>query len=80
DAPLDDMPDGAFVLLADDVSIAWLVRGDRLYPWHASGYGAPCARPRGVLSLVLTPRPTVAVLRSAYEVEAHPSVEATIDR
>jgi hypothetical protein len=64
-APLDELPDGAFVLLPDVASCPLLVQGDRLYPWHPGGYGPPRPRRAGRAS-VLTPAPTVAVLRTGY--------------
>jgi hypothetical protein len=64
DAPLDDLPDGAFVLLPDALS-PLLVQGDRLYPWSPGGYAPSRARCVGRVS-VLTPAPTIAVLRSGY--------------
>jgi hypothetical protein len=64
EAPLDDLPDGAFVLLPDDPTPC-LVRGDHLEPWRPGGYGAPRPRRSGSVS-VLTPAPTIAVLRAGY--------------
>jgi hypothetical protein len=64
EAPLDDLPDGAFVLLSDGPS-PLLVQGDRLHPWHPGGYGPPHERGTGQVS-VLTPAPTLAVLRAGY--------------
>jgi hypothetical protein len=72
-APLDGLPDGTFVLLPDDPSTALLVVGDRLLPWRASGYAPPRPRPSATQALVLTPRPTVAVLRAGYAASVHPS-------
>lgn len=66
EALLDELPDGAFVLLPD-ASPPFLVQGDRLHPWHPRGYGAPRERRSGRV-IVLTPAPTVAVLRAGYQV------------
>jgi hypothetical protein len=63
-AELDDLPDGALVLLPDPLS-PLLVQGDRLHPWSPGGYGPSRARCGGRVS-VLTPAPTIAVLRSGY--------------
>jgi hypothetical protein len=63
-APLEDLPDGVFVLLPEAPN-PLLVQGDRLYPWHPGGYGPPRARRSGRAS-VLTPAPAVAVLRAGY--------------
>jgi hypothetical protein len=67
EALLDDLPDGTFVLLPDASSPPFLVQGDQLHPWHPRGYGAPCERRSGRV-IVLTPAPTVAVLRAGYQV------------
>ena len=64
EAPLDDLPDGAFVLLPNDPTPC-LVRGDHLEPWRPDGYGSPRPRRSGSVS-VLTPAPTIAVLRAGY--------------
>lgn len=71
--PLDEVPDGTFVILPDDPSAALLVLGDRLLPWRPSGYAPPRPPPSAAQALVLTPRPTVAVLRAGYAASAHPS-------
>jgi hypothetical protein len=74
EARLDDLPDGTFVLLPDDPLKPLLIAGKRLLPWRPAGYGAPRRRPSGVLCLVLTPSPTVAVLRAGYAPALHPTV------
>ena len=66
-APLDDLPDGTFVLLPD-VAAALLVQGDRLHPWRPGDYGPPRERRSG-RATVLTPAPTVAVLRAGYRLQ-----------
>jgi len=71
EAPLDDLPDGAFVLLRDVPSPPLLVQGDRLLPWRPGGYGPPRGRRPGPV-IVLTPAPTVAVLRAGYQLP-HPA-------
>ena len=63
DAAFDDLPDGTFVVRED---APWLVLGDELLRWTASGYGARTARPRGT-ALVLTPPTLVDVLRSGWQ-------------
>jgi len=68
-APVQDLPDGTFVTLD---GTACLVQGDALRPWSWEGYGAPIARPTGVVS-VLTPPPSVGVLRAGYIPKLHPS-------
>jgi hypothetical protein len=60
-APLEGLPDGVFV----DHGGPHLVRGAGLWPYAPAGYGAPVARFEGEVT-VLTPAPTVAVLRAGY--------------
>jgi hypothetical protein len=80
EAALDDLPDGAFALLADDRSTPLLVQGAHLLPWHPSGYGPPRLRPVATACLALTPRPTIAVLKAGYMPALHPSVPRGCDR
>ncbi len=77
-APLDELPDGVFVLLDEAPSPPLLVFGDRLLPWSASGYAASLTRPAGIGCCVLTPAPTVAVLRAGYAPALHPSAGRAI--
>ena len=72
EAALDDLPDGAFVLLPDDPSTPLLIQGAHLLPWRPSGYGVPRLR-AGATCLVLTPRPIIAVLHAGYTPALHPS-------
>jgi len=80
EAALDDLPDGAFAVLADDRSTPLLVLGAHLLPWHPSGYGPPRLRPLAAACLVLTPRPTIAVLQAGYTPALHPSVSRSCNR
>ncbi len=64
-----DLPDGAIVLQAGS---PYLLSGPVILPFGASGYGAPARRPSGQVT-VLTPAPTVAVLRAGYLPVLHPS-------
>jgi hypothetical protein len=73
EARLDDLPDGAFVLLPDDPT-PLLVRGERLHSWRPGGYQPPRPRRSGS-ALVLTPAPTIAVLCAGYLPLAHPSAD-----
>jgi hypothetical protein len=73
EAALDELPDGAFVVRPDDPSPPLLILGERLLPWHPFGYRPPCPRPATARCLVLTPRPTVAVLRAGYRPALHPT-------
>ena len=53
-----------------------LVLGRRLLPYAPAGYGAPLPRPRDGRATVLTPAPTVAVLKAGYAPVLHPSAGA----
>jgi hypothetical protein len=61
-ARLEDLPDGAFVLV-DEAPL--LVHGDELLRWTPGGYTEPRARRRGQTTLV-TPPSTVRVLQSGW--------------
>ena len=62
DAPLNELPDGAFVLHA---GTPHLVLGDRLHEWSPAGYTAALPRPGGPARLI-TPPSLVAVLRAGW--------------
>ncbi|PKP74474.1 MAG: hypothetical protein CVT84_08100 [Alphaproteobacteria bacterium HGW-Alphaproteobacteria-6] len=68
EADLAALPDGTFI--AGDAA-PLMVLGARLLPWTPAGYGAPCPRPTGGRVAVLTPAPTVAVLRAGYRPVLH---------
>ena len=51
---------------------AFLLRGDGMLPYAPAGYGAAVARVAGEVE-VLTPAPTLAVLRAGYCPVLHPS-------
>lgn len=70
-AELSNLPDGTFILIED--ATAALVLGDALWPFAHGGYGRPLPRRHGAV-LVLTPTPSVAVLRAGYRPELHPSL------
>ncbi|MGH6900592.1 MAG: hypothetical protein ACREJ5_29250, partial [Geminicoccaceae bacterium] len=72
EAALDDLPDGAFALLADEPSRPLLIQGAHLLPWRPFGYGPPRPRRAGAC-LLLTPGPTVAVLQAGYAPALHRS-------
>jgi hypothetical protein len=75
--PLDDLPDGAFVLAHGE---PFLVRGAELERWTPAGYEAPRPRPSRVDALLITPPSLVAVLRAGWEPVVpllHPSAIAT---
>jgi hypothetical protein len=73
EAALDDLPDGVFVLLGDAPLLPFLTLGDCLLPWRVDGYGCARPRPAAIRCSVLTPAPTVAVLRAGYLPARHPS-------
>ncbi|MFG1202307.1 hypothetical protein V5F29_07930 [Xanthobacter aminoxidans] len=60
-----DMPAGTFVALDDRPGEAFLIDQSELYRWSHAGYGPPVPMP-GTDATVLTPRPTLAVLRAGY--------------
>ncbi len=62
-AALDDLPDGSFVL---EDGRPWLVLGEELLSWSASGYGDRRRRGLGDATLI-TPPSLVAVLESGWQ-------------
>jgi len=64
DAPIDDLPDGTFVLHA---GAPHLVLADRLLPWSPTGYLTHSSRPLRAQARVITPPSLVAVLRTGWE-------------
>ena len=64
-----DLPDGAFVR---DEGQAFLLRGPAMLPYAPAGYGVAVARATWEVE-VLTPSPTLAVLRAGYRPVLHPS-------
>jgi hypothetical protein len=62
--PLDDLPNGAFVLRGGE---PFLVLGGDLLLWTAAGYSARTQRPTGEQALVLTPPSLIAVLRTGWQ-------------
>ena len=76
-APLAELPDGAFVLRE---GAPWLVLGRDLLRWTAAGYVERRRRPEGQLAQLITPPSLVAVLRSGWQPLVpllHPSAPAT---
>jgi hypothetical protein len=61
--PLDELPDGAFVVGDDGPS---LVLGAELLRWTPAGYGARKPRRAGRQALLITPPSLVAVLRVGW--------------
>ncbi len=74
-APLDELPDGAF-LVHDGAP--HLVLGGALLRWTAGGYEAPTRRPAGVRAQLITPPSLAAILRAGWEPAVpllHPSAQ-----
>ena len=75
EAPLDELPDGAFVF---HDRAPWLVRGGDLLRWTASGYTDRRPRPTQAQAVLITPPSLVAVLRTDWQPLVpilHPSAE-----
>jgi hypothetical protein len=71
---LDDLPDGAFVLVDDGAP--WLVLGSQLLRWTPAGYTDRVPRPAKTSAIVITPPSLVQVLaaeRSPLVPFLHPS-------
>jgi hypothetical protein len=63
EVPMDDLPDGAFVL---HDRTPHLVKGARLLRWTPSGYRDPSARPTCRRATLITPPSSVEVLRADW--------------
>jgi hypothetical protein len=63
EAPIDDLPDGAFVLQADH---PWLVSGAELLRWSPGGYDHRVERPARRAATVITAPSLLAVLRTGW--------------
>lgn len=66
----EGLPDGVFVAVAGQ---SFLLFGNKMWPFAPAGYGGAVARVRGRVEVV-TPAPTVAVLRAGYRPILHGSV------
>ena len=76
ETPLDELPDGAFIL---SESAPCLVRGAELLTWTAAGYVARRPRPARQRAPLITPPSLVEVLRTGWEPLVpllHPSASA----
>ncbi len=81
EARLDDLPDGAMITHHDgappeDAAAIWLVFGRHLLRWRPRGYDRSVRRPHGITVQVLTPRPTVLVLKEGYQPVLHSSASS----
>jgi hypothetical protein len=77
--PIDDLPDGAFLTLADAPDNIAAVSGACLLRWTPTGYTERRPRPRGGAADVLTPPAILAALASGYRPCWHPSARELID-
>lgn len=77
-AALRDLPDGTFVALDERPGDAFLVDAGALHRWSHVGYGPPLAASWDTQVSVLTPKPTVAVLRAGYQPRAATPGPATL--
>jgi hypothetical protein len=76
EAPIDDLPDGAFVLHDD---VPQLVLGGSLLRWTARGYADRKPRPAAQRVVVITPPSLIAVLQAGWSPLVpfvHPSATA----
>ncbi|PJI92246.1 hypothetical protein BC777_1091 [Yoonia maricola] len=64
-----NLPNGIFGLVDELPCLLW---DDQALPYTPDGYGAPQARPEGMLT-VLTPEPSMRVLAAGYLAVLHPS-------
>ncbi len=62
-APLDELPDGAFVFHEGE---PYLVLGARMLRWTPAGYAGPTPRPARRQAVLITPPSLVAVLRAGW--------------
>jgi hypothetical protein len=63
EAPIDELPDGAFVLHDGE---PWLVHDAALLRWTPAGYDARAPRPATGRATLITPPSLVAVLRTGW--------------
>lgn len=70
-APAETLPDGSMILHRGDPA---LIRRGKCHPFTPEGYGPPTPSPSGSVT-VLTPAPSVAVLRAGFRPELHPSCD-----
>jgi hypothetical protein len=64
EAPIDELPDGAFVL---QEKAPCLVLGSELLVWTAAGYATRVPRPERELAVLITPPSLVAILRADWQ-------------
>lgn len=74
-ARLSDLPDGTFISLPAEPTVAWLVWRGGLYRWSHEGYTERQPSLQDADVVVLTPEPTVRVLAAGYVPVIHPTAE-----
>ena len=78
--PIDDVPDGGFLVLPDEPGAAFAIRGPALLRWTPAGYTARRERPSGIIADVLTPPGILAALAGGYRPRWHPSADEQLLR
>ena len=63
--PIDELPDGACIVMPGNDEQAAMLRGGKLLRWTSKGYVPAGRRPRGEVD-VLTPPSILAVLKAGY--------------
>jgi hypothetical protein len=72
---IDDLPDGAGIVMPGSEGQAAMLRGGRLLRWTSKGYEPAGARPKRVMADVLTPPSILKVLAAGYQPLWHPSAD-----
>lgn len=72
--PAQELPHGTMILRQTGPALLWQ---GALHGWTPAGYGAPEPLPADTLT-VLTPAPTLAVLRAGYRPRPHASLAALV--
>jgi hypothetical protein len=75
EANLKDLPDGVFVTRRESDEKAYLLWQGHLLTWSPGGYGERLRQPKAEWVTVLTPRPTIEVIRAGYIPGVHPSAD-----
>ncbi len=70
---VDDLPDGAAIVMPSEEGKAAMLHGGRLLRWTSKGYVSAASRLRRVTVDVLTPPSILAVLTAGYRPFWHPS-------
>lgn len=71
-APLADLPNGAFITLDNTAFLVW---EENLLRWSPAGYTESITRPASTSAEVLTPPSVVKTLAAGYVPQFHPSVD-----